>query len=201
MNVACLILAAGEAKRFGFPKQILPWKDSTILGSVINEALKSDFFEIFVVLGAHYEKISSELSNILKKVKVIKNKNWKNGMFSSLICGISEISNYHIDYILVQLGDMPFVSSDIFNQFIHTADKGDFVVAVENNRPAHPYMFSAKYIPYILESNFKNGMKDFIKKEFSKAVKVPIDRLIGRQDIDTWEIYKNLKKFKNYIDK
>ncbi len=201
MKVACLIIAAGEAKRFGFPKQILPWKNSTILGTVIEEALNADFSNIFVVLGAHFEKIYRELRTLLEKTHVVKNNYWQEGMFSSIKCGLKEIEKFEVDYILMQLGDMPFINSEIFNKFIQVAGEKDFIVAVENNRPAHPYMFSKKFIHYILSANFNNGMRDFVMEKFEDSLKIPINRNIGRQDIDTWEIYKKLKKCKNYIDK
>jgi molybdenum cofactor cytidylyltransferase len=201
MKVACLILAAGESKRFGYPKQILPWRDSTILGTVIDEALKASFYKVFVVLGAHFEKITLKLSDILQKVEVVNNENWHQGMFSSIKKGLNKIAKENIDYVLIQLGDMPFVTSDIFNKFITLAGNKEFIIATEDNRPAHPYMFFKKYIPLILNSDFKNGMRDLINVEFQKALKIPTNRDIGRQDIDTWEIYKNLKNFKNCIDK
>ncbi len=201
MKVGCIILAAGEAKRFGYPKQILPWKDSTILGTVINEALKASFYKIFVVLGAHFEKITNHLNKILKNVEIVNNVNWKEGMLSSIYAGLKEADKFNVDYVLIQLGDMPFITHDVFNQFVSLAGKDEFIIAEENNRPAHPYMFSKKYIPIILNSKFKNGMRDLINTKFQKSLKISIDKITGRQDIDTWEIYKNLKNLKNCIDK
>ena len=193
MKIFNLIIAAGEAKRFGFPKQILKWGDSTILGTVINEALSSGFDEIFVVLGAHYEKISEYLQNDLTSANIVKNENWQQGMFSSVKAGLLEVKKKNPDYVLIQLGDMPFITSRILKKFINAGRKNpDTVIAVENNRPAHPYMFHKKFIDEIISSEFKDGMRSFVKREFPNAIKIEVDTMAARQDIDTWDTYNKL---------
>ena len=191
MKVAALILAAGEAKRFGYPKQILKWKDSTILGTVILEAVKAKFADVYVVLGAHYQKIMEALENELSIVKVINNVNWKKGMFSSIKEGIRyALHDSCPDYILFQLGDMPFITKDVFNKFIEMANKKpDVVIAEESNRPAHPYMFHRKFFNEILASNPEDGMRTYIRREFKNACKISVKRVVAREDIDTWEKY------------
>ena len=203
MKIFSLIIAAGEAKRFGFPKQILKWGDSSILGTVINEALSSLFDEIFVVLGAHYEKISEHLKDTLTLVNVVKNYNWQEGMFSSIKAGLSEVKKKNPDYVLIQLGDMPFITSHILKKFINAGRKNpDTVIAVENNRPAHPYMLHKKFIDEIISSEFKDGMRTFIKREFPNAVKIEVDTMAARQDIDTWDTYKTLtSNVKKHVNK
>ena len=194
-KVALLILAAGEARRFGVPKQLLEWGNSTILGTIIDEALESNFYKIFVVLGAYYNDIKERLESKLNKTTIINNKNWKEGMFSSIKKGLETVLNKDIDYVMFQLGDMPFIKKDIFNKFIEAADSGyDFVIAENDNRPAHPYMIRKTRIREILRGNFKNGMRDVITKEFSTAYKINVNNVVARQDIDTWEIYEKLKK-------
>ena len=191
MKVVSLILAAGEAKRFGFPKQILPWNNSTILGTVINESLESGFSDIFVVLGAHFDKITEKLRKELSRVHVVKNDNWQNGMFSSVKKGLTVVKNLSADYILIQLGDMPFITSSILEKFIKvTVENPNVVIASENNKPAHPYMFHKKFINEIISANYPMGMKNFINREFPDSLKIETDKQAARQDIDTWDIYK-----------
>ncbi len=191
VKVVSMILAAGEAKRFGYPKQILKWKNSTILGTVITEAVEAGFDNVFVVLGAHFELISKELKNDLEKVAVVNNLNWSEGMFSSIKAGLTEIKKIFPDYVLVQLGDMPFITRNILQSFIKTAEKRyDTVIAVENNRPAHPYMFAGKFINEIINADYGDGMRSFIKREFEKAYKINVNFKAARQDIDTLDVYK-----------
>ena len=53
-KLAVLILAAGASSRMGKPKQLLPWKNTTLLGHAIAQAKKVST-AVFVVLGANAE--------------------------------------------------------------------------------------------------------------------------------------------------
>ncbi|MBG7631334.1 MAG: NTP transferase domain-containing protein, partial [Bacteroidetes bacterium] len=52
-NIAMLILAAGESKRMNGIKQLLPWKNTTLLGNAIEQGLNSNVNLVYVVLGAN----------------------------------------------------------------------------------------------------------------------------------------------------
>ena len=68
-----IILAAGEADRMGKLKQLLPWKDKTILETVIDNVLAREYIddEIRVVLGAEAERVKKKI-DYYDKLKEIK---------------------------------------------------------------------------------------------------------------------------------
>ena len=47
-----IILAAGESKRFGMPKQLLTFGDTTLLGQVLRNANTSVLDRVVAVMGA-----------------------------------------------------------------------------------------------------------------------------------------------------
>ena len=51
--VSGILLAAGESRRMGQPKLLLPWGKTTIVERVVNNYLKSKISELIVVLGAN----------------------------------------------------------------------------------------------------------------------------------------------------
>ena len=51
MAVTAIVLAAGEAKRLGGQKLLLPFGDSTIIETVIGNVADCDIDEAIVVLG------------------------------------------------------------------------------------------------------------------------------------------------------
>lgn len=59
-QIAIVVLVAGIAKRMGESKQLLPWGDSTLLGSVIKNALSTDADIFFVVRGRIKMKLSKK---------------------------------------------------------------------------------------------------------------------------------------------
>ena len=100
MKTALLIIAAGRSARLGQPKQLLPFKNTFLLDYIINECRLSEVGDIFVVLGANKELIESRLNkNILKNT--FYNLRWKEGMGTSLACGISNIRDKNYDAVIV----------------------------------------------------------------------------------------------------
>jgi len=72
INIAILILAAGESKRMGTVKQLLKWKNTTLLGHTIlvSEELN---LKTFAVLGANYERIKNSINHY--SIQILHNEN------------------------------------------------------------------------------------------------------------------------------
>jgi molybdenum cofactor cytidylyltransferase len=74
-KVWSIILAAGESKRMGFPKMLLPINGKAMIENVILNVAESDTDGILVVLGASREKL---LELVCKyDVKSCYNQNYK----------------------------------------------------------------------------------------------------------------------------
>jgi CTP:molybdopterin cytidylyltransferase MocA len=85
-NNWAVILAAGSSKRMGSQKLLLPYRKSTIIGTVVDNVLASSIDKVMVVLGADREKVMKALEN--KPVEFIYNEEHPNGMLSSVLCGM-----------------------------------------------------------------------------------------------------------------
>jgi molybdenum cofactor cytidylyltransferase len=200
VQISALILAAGAARRFGQPKQLLPWgPDNTILGTVIDTvSCNSKISSLNVVLGAHYDAITSTIPDKLSKTHIIRNTLWQQGMFSSITAGLIELSaKPKAGGILVLLGDMPFISPQVIAEFIHAASacasEHPLIIATEQGKPAHPYLIWQQHIGEILSLSGKSGIRPFIQSHFPHAKKIQVSSNVGRQDIDTWKTYEQLK--------
>jgi molybdenum cofactor cytidylyltransferase len=55
--LSAILLAAGESKRMGEPKQLMPFGQSTLLEQAINNLMNSAVDEIIVVLGYKAEEV------------------------------------------------------------------------------------------------------------------------------------------------
>ncbi|RKU23879.1 nucleotidyltransferase family protein, partial [Candidatus Poribacteria bacterium] len=55
--ISGILLAAGLSTRMGAPKQLLPFGESTIVETVVDNMLGAKFDEVIVVVGHHAEEI------------------------------------------------------------------------------------------------------------------------------------------------
>ena len=120
-KTAILILAAGESKRMGEPKQLLPYNNSTLLLHSIELAAGIKYSDIFIVIGAHFTNIFKSIRG--QKATILMNNNWQDGMGSSLSKGIELIKKKDkYDRVLVTLSDLPLVNREHYEELIALSD-------------------------------------------------------------------------------
>src|ERR1700761_1556804 len=108
---AAIILAAGESSRLGQPKQNLLFKGQTLLQRTVDSALQSECKPVIVVLGANDSTIIPP-----KETIVLYNKDWKEGMASSIRTAINELNkDLSVDKVIIMLCDQPFVKAELLN--------------------------------------------------------------------------------------
>lgn len=191
--IAILILAAGASSRMGSPKQLLPWKHTTLLGHAIMEAKAVEYTDLFIVLGANATKIITEIQ--LKNDPCFVNNEWRKGLGNTLAFGITQIENSRKNYteIVVMLADQPLIDSIYLSKMIAAyKESGKSIVATSyGKRVGVPAIFSKRYFSELKELNHDFGAKEILKK-------YPLDTLSldpkGKEkDIDTIEDYNKLK--------
>jgi len=62
IRISGILLAAGESKRMGKPKLILNLGKSNIINATIDNLLKSEIYELIIVLGHEAQKIERSIS-------------------------------------------------------------------------------------------------------------------------------------------
>ncbi|MBK9927091.1 MAG: putative selenium-dependent hydroxylase accessory protein YqeC [Anaerolineales bacterium] len=84
--IAGIILAAGEATRFGEPKQLLDWKGQPFVRVVAKTALEAGLSPVVVVTGANAEKVEAIIKDL--DVVIVRNEEWQSGQGSSIKAGV-----------------------------------------------------------------------------------------------------------------
>ena len=196
--ISGIILAAGESRRMGKLKQILPFGNSTIIETVIDNLLCAKLDEVIVILGHAMEKVKPVILN--KPVKIVYNPDYKNGMLTSVQCGVLAInktvdgsaSNRAKDGFLIALVDQPFLTHNLIKNLIeefYQTNKG-IVLPTYNCRRGHPVIFDIKYASEILAlSEDSEGLREIVRKHQDDIHKVPVNTDSIIRDIDYWEDY------------
>lgn len=191
-KIGIIILAAGNSSRLGRPKQLLEYKESTLLKNTVSEALKVENSFVIVVTGSNHDLIEKELN--LPKITFSFNSHWENGMSSSIANGIKQLLllNPKCEQCVLTVCDQPFVSSLIFENLIkeHHASQKGIVASAYSETLGTPVLFHKKYFQDLLELKGQEGAKKLIKKYAEDVVSVLFEK--GNIDIDTEEDYFKL---------
>ncbi len=190
-NVAGIILAAGESKRFGNPKQLLKLNNEFLINRVIRVALASNLDPIIVVLGANYEKIFRIIVPS-ERLIIVKNENWKRGLSTSLIEGLIHVSD-NKSGVMYLLGDQPFITSEAINKLISLYDtsKNRVVMLETNGKKTPPIIFPSNYYDQIRLLEGDRGARDIIN-DFNTLFLENTDELLIT-DIDTEMEFDSIK--------
>ena len=108
---AGVILAAGDSKRMGFPKQIAEIKNKPLLEAVI-EKVSSNFESSSVVLGFENEFIQEKINFFNSNILI--NENWREGIISSIRTALFFYQEQkQIENLIFFLGDQPEVKDEV----------------------------------------------------------------------------------------
>jgi len=188
--ISGMLLAAGESKRMGKPKQLMPLGQSTIVEQTINNLLDSTLDELIVVVGNRAEEIIRAIAN--KPIKIAVNQNYQQGMSSSIIAGLHMI-NHQAQAVMLILGDQPFIASSTINKLIsefHSHDKG-IAIPIYKGRRGHPVIFSMRYKEELLKVKGDIGGKQIIKDHSDDILEVAVDSEGILIDINTMNDYQS----------
>jgi molybdenum cofactor cytidylyltransferase len=187
-----MVLAAGESKRMGRTKQLLPFANKTVLETVIDRITRSNVDDILVVLGSNREKIEEVIKDL--PVKRVYNPNFKEGMLSSVQKGFTAIPE-EAEAVLVVLGDQPKIPSSVIDQIAtayRSTEKG-IVLPVYEGKRGHPVLISTKYREEVANLHPEIGLRELVHKHPEDILEVDLDSSSVLEDIDTPDDYKNLK--------
>ena len=187
--LSAIILAAGESKRMGKPKQLLPLGKSTLLEQAIDNLLNSSVDETIVVLGHKAEEITEKIAN--KPVKVVINPDYQQGMSTSIVAGLIMVDP-RSQAVMLALGDQPLVTSRTINQLIEAFNKNRKGIAVPTyqGRRGHPIIFDIKYKAELFKLKGDIGGREIIQNHPKDVFMVAVDSESVISDIDTQEDYK-----------
>ena len=113
--IAAVVLAAGQSRRMGRPKLLLPLAGRSVVRRVVENARGSACGEIVVVLGEAEDRIAAEVRG--PRVRVVTNARFREGMGTSLAAGIAALPA-DCEAAVVLLGDQPYVEASAIDALI-----------------------------------------------------------------------------------
>lgn len=185
--LAAVILAAGESRRMGSPKALLPYRGRAFLEHLLTVTRHPKITTARVVLGAGAEEIRSQLS--LPDEAVVLNPEWHKGQLSSIQAALRSLPP-GTDGILLCLVDQPLISAGLVAQLAEKfyATGRPIVVPTFRGRRGHPVIFSSRLYDALLAAPLETGARAVVWAHAAEVLEMPTDEegiLLNLNDPDT----------------
>ena len=105
-----IVLAAGESRRMGRQKLVLPYGGVPVIRHIVNVLLDSDLVTIGVVTGKDQALVEESLADV--HVQFTHNEDYEKGMLSSVRRGVELARESDTDMMLF-LGDQPMIRVEV----------------------------------------------------------------------------------------
>ncbi len=196
-RLGIVILAAGEARRFGACKQLALFHTKPLLQHVIDAALPLRPARIVVMTGKYHEAIAAAKDEgVVTGAELIYNPDWSSGMSSSIRLGCELLSD-DCDQLLVLLADQVLVSTSELETLIAQAVDGSSACAGFSETVGPPAVFSRAWYPDLLTLNAENGAKKLLTDPAKQVTIIPTKS--AGWDIDSKDDLERLSDVSSYI--
>lgn len=192
--VSCIVLSAGESRRFGSPKALAQVRQQPIIDTLCKRLKQSQIAETIIVLGAHKVLIEPYL---LKHtgIRVVYNNCYKFGQTSSFQTGLQSVSTHSTGCMLLPV-DCPFMTVDTLNQIVNDFLKSPQKILLPSYkcRKGHPPVFPAFLYNEILMLDHNTGLNVFIHEHQTRS------RVVEYEDpgiVQTFNTPEELAQYKN----
>lgn len=188
-NSWAIILAAGSSRRMGSQKLLLPFGQSTLIETVIDNVIASAVDHVMVVLGPNQEEIMQVIGK--RPVQFCHNREHEKGMLSSILCGIRALPADALS-ALIFLGDQPGIPPTVTNRIIKTYNEEliGIVIPVYEHRRGHPLLVDMKYRKEVEKLDLEKGLRALRHQFPQDVLEVEVDEPGILLDIDTREDYR-----------
>ena len=181
-SLAGLVLAAGESRRFGRPKQLAEWNGKALLGRAIEAMVPVCGAEIIVVTGAAAGPVGTHAAAY--PVRLVHNPEWREGMAASLRAGFSALENSGVEAVLVFTCDQPLVDAARLESLVKLwkTDPARPAAARYNGILGIPAIFPLSLLPELLRLRGEKGARALLNEQLDPLA---VDMPVAACDIDT----------------
>lgn len=173
--LVAVILAAGESRRMGTPKALLPYRGKTFIEHLLEITRHPRIAAGRIVLGAHRDEIHAKLPR--EAASIVVNPDWRQGQLSSILAAIQTIPTDETAGLILCPVDHPLFSPKLIAQLIDAFySTGQLIVLpVYHGRRGHPVIFAASLYPELLAASPAIGAREVVWAHAAQLHEVPTE--------------------------
>lgn len=195
-----VVLAAGESRRMGTQKLLLPFGGATVVEAVVAAAAGSRVDRVLAVLGADEAEIRRAVETTrgvegrgggrAQGIEIVVNEDYALGMLSSIQVGFRALPA-DAAAAVVMLGDQPFLPARIIDTVIGAYRQGGkgLVVPVYRGRRGHPLLIDMRHRAEVLRLDPAVGLRQLLRAHPEDVREIEVDEAAVLRDLDTPEDY------------
>ena len=188
LKLGCVVMAAGNARRFGENKLAAQWNGETLICRALR-AVPSELFSSVVVVTQYPEvmRLAKEFS-----FAAIHNPHPDWGISHTIQLGLTELQD--CDAVLFQVSDQPLLRRETVKTLVnfYLAHPDKIAALGHGGVRGNPCIFPARFFPELLELKEDHGGNTVIRRHEEDLILWEIGPL-PLSDVDTPEALRELK--------
>ncbi|UFI04821.1 NTP transferase domain-containing protein [Roseibium aggregatum] len=184
-RIAALILGAGKSSRMGGPNKLLATLDGkTLIRHAAEAAAGAGLSQTVLVTGHLAEEVGAQVEDL--DVTLVHNPDFADGMAGSIRTGMNALAA-DTDAVIVLLGDMPRIGSDVLKRLIGTYRENDnslIVTATADGKRGNPVLWDRRFFEALKSLSGDVGARHIIGENPGFVAEVEIGSA-ARLDLDT----------------
>ncbi len=196
---AVIVLAAGESRRFGRPKQAELWQGGTLLTRVVTAALSSLATEVVVVLGSGAERLAPLLSaDASPHLQCVVNMGWEEGVASSIRTGLRTVAD-RVAAVAFVNADQPLLGARELDALLsrQALTGAPLIVPLCRGQPRSPTLFSRELFDELSALQGDAGGRQIRDRYATRGELLQFDDPLPFEDVDTQEDLERLRRLED----
>jgi len=180
-----VILAAGQAKRMGQPKLLLPLGGRPLVWRVAAAACRAELDQVLVVTGAYAAEVREAVTGL--PLRLVHNQEWESGQSYSVVSAVLA-APAEASALLFLLADQPLVDEELINSLVRTYRRtGAAIVAPYwQDRRGNPVLFDlGTWREALLRLTGDAGAKSILEQNTPSIGRVQLSSGDSFLDVDT----------------
>ena len=187
-RVTGVVLAAGSSSRLGTPKQILPYRDTTVLGATLDIARSCGFDQLIVTLGGAAQEVRAAVA--LDGLETVTTEDYGGGCSSSLRVALTRVDP-GASGIVLMLGDQPGVARATVVRLIAERRASPIAVCRYSDAIGHPFWLGREVFGDLTRLHGDKGVWKLIESSRFPVTELLVGGTVPF-DVDTWDDYERL---------
>jgi molybdenum cofactor cytidylyltransferase len=192
-DVVAILLAAGESRRMGQLKALLPWQGVSLIKHQVASLRAGGVGQVVVVLGHRSDELKLELADTAG-VSWQLNPDYLQGKTTSIKAGLNALGTNQPKALLLLNVDQPR-SADVIRSLLekHLSQGNLITIPTHNGKGGHPIILSPTLLDELREIDEESfGIKAVVQRHLEGTRRVEMDFPEVLWDLNTPEEYQRV---------